>query len=235
MNKIIEVNNVSFKYDNVSILENINFTIDNGDFVCLSGSNGVGKSTMLNIILGILKPDKGCVKIFNEDVRTMKNFRKIGYVPQNANSKFKGFPANVSEVMLTNLLQNIGFMKFSNKSQQRRVKHILSTVGMQGYENRLISNLSAGQVQRIMLARALINNPILLILDEPTTGVDPSASKSFYELLSRLNNENRITILMVSHDIERVYPYSKKILRLGDDGKVNIHKRGDEFSNADDI
>lgn len=236
MGNVIEVKHVSFKYEETSVLKNVSFAIEDGDFVCLSGSNGVGKSTMLNIILGLLKPDKGTVSIYNENVATMKNFRKIGYVPQNANSKFKGFPATVSEILLTNLYQNIGFMKFSDKTQQKqRIQHILSMVSMQGYENRLISNLSAGQVQRVMLARALINSPMLLILDEPTTGVDPKASRSFYELLKRLNDENKITILMVSHDIERVYSYSKKVLRLNDDGKLSIYKKGDELLNADDI
>lgn len=228
MNNVIEVNNISFKYEETDVIQNVSFYVKSGEFVCLGGSNGVGKSTMLNIILGLLKPDKGYVCLFGENVNNIKNFRKIGYVPQNANYKIKGFPATVTEVLLTNVNQNNSFFTFSSKSNKRRIEHILSTVAMQGYENRLISTLSAGQLQRIMLARALINNPILLILDEPTTGVDPKASKSFYKLLRRLNDENNITILMVTHDIERVYPFSKRIISLDDNGKLVVLKERDE-------
>lgn len=208
MQNAVEVKKLSFTYGEEPILDNVSFEIKKGEFVGIIGSNGAGKSTLLKLLLGLLDPASGEI-IFSEDKS------KIGYIEQNASSK-NNFPATVQEIVLSGLWNKIGFMKFPKKEHREMVKAALVTVGMQHYAKRMIGNLSGGQLQRVMIARVLVNNPSVLILDEPTSGIDLKSCEVLYNLLIHLNLEHKLTIIIVSHDIKRISKCVGRLLSLED-------------------
>ena len=172
MKKIIEVKNVSFKYDRDYVFENINFDIYKGDFVGIIGSNGAGKSTLIKLILGQLKADKGKILIDGVEPWTGKNLQEIGYVPQVGLSRGIDFPATVEEIVMMNMYKEIGRFGFPKKEHKEKVKKALEIVDMTNFLHRKFSDLSGGQQQRVVIAKAIVNSPEILILDEPTTGID---------------------------------------------------------------
>jgi len=213
MGKILELEKVSFSYNNLDVVKDISFSIDKGDFVGLIGPNGSGKTTLLKLILGILTPRKGNVRILGRDLREFNDWSKIGYVPQKATNIEKNFPATVTEVVSMGLLSIKKFPKIITKRDYGDIKKVLAIVKMQDYAQRRITDLSGGQQQRVLIAKALVTNPKILILDEPTTGVDQENQKSFYDLLGKLNKKG-ITIVLVSHDISRITQYVTKIASI---------------------
>lgn len=216
MDKLIEVNNVSFKYDRDYVFENINFDIYKGDFVGIIGSNGTGKSTLIKLILGQLKPDKGNILVDGVDVSSGKNLHGIGYVPQVGLSRGIDFPATVEEIVMMNMYKEIGRFKFPKKEHREKVKKALKIVDMEGFIKRKFSELSGGQQQRVVIAKAIVNSPEILILDEPTTGIDHHSENVLYELLDKLHSEKEITIVMISHDIEKIKEHSNRLIRIED-------------------
>lgn len=220
MNKIIEIKNISFKYDKDYILEQINFDIYKGDFIGIIGANGTGKSTLVKLILGQLKPTEGSVKLFDTDVANFRNFSIIGYVPQVGVSNGLDFPATVEEIVMMNLYKEIGLFKFPNKEHKNKVREALEKVNMVDFRKRKFSDLSGGQQQRIIIAKALVNNPEILILDEPTTGIDHKSEELLYGILERLNKESGITILMISHNINKIKKYSSRLIELKNNYEV---------------
>lgn len=212
------VKDLCFGYENVSVLSQISLTVEHGDFVGIVGSNGAGKSTLLKLMLGLLKPESGNIHLFGKELSEFKDYNKIGYIPQNSSSLAAGFPATVEEIVKANLFSQIGFLRFPTKKHALLVQKALEIVGMQEYAKRMIGELSGGQQQRVMLARVLVNDPQILLLDEPTTGVDFSASESLYALLEKLNRENGITVIMVTHDMERISRLAKRLIRLDHSG-----------------
>ncbi len=215
---IITIKDLCFGYENISVLSHISLSVEHGDFVGIIGSNGAGKSTLLKLMLGLIKPQSGSICLFNQEITQFKEFNKIGYIPQNSSSLAAGFPATVEEIVKANLFAQIGFLHFPTKRHTALVQQALETVGMQDYAKRMIGELSGGQQQRVMLARVLINHPQILMLDEPTTGVDFNASEALYDLLEKLNQENGITVVMVTHDIERVSRSAKRMLCINHNG-----------------
>ncbi|MFO1443444.1 metal ABC transporter ATP-binding protein [Bacillus sp. Bva_UNVM-123] len=201
MKPIIEIKDVSFRYEKDNVLENINLIIEEGAFLGIVGPNGSGKSTLLKLILGLLKLQKGNVRLFGEEIYRFKDWQKIGFVSQKANSFNTGFPATVYEVVASGLTKKIGMFKFMKKEHQLKIHHAIESVGLQSFKNRNIGELSGGQQQRVFIARALVSEPSLLILDEPTVGVDAQNVQSFYEMLYDLNQKLGITLLLVTHDI----------------------------------
>lgn len=218
MKNIIYIENVSFGYNKDNILNDIMLSIDEGDFVGIVGCNGSGKSTLLKLLIGQLNPSKGKVKFFNEDISKSNNLDKIGYVSQISMSTGASFPATVEEIVMANLYSKIGFMKFPKKEHKEKVKEALKIVNMEDYSKRLIGNLSGGQQQRVMIARALVSEPKILILDEPTTGIDASSEEQLYNLLEKLNKESKITIIIVSHDFAKITKYTNKIFMVENNG-----------------
>lgn len=216
MKKIIEVKNVSFKYERDYVFENINFDIYKGDFVGIIGSNGAGKSTLIKLILGQLKADKGKILIDGVEPWTGKNLQEIGYVPQVGLSRGIDFPATVEEIVMMNMYKEIGRFGFPKKEHKEKVKKALEIVDMTNFLHRKFSDLSGGQQQRVVIAKAIVNSPEILILDEPTTGIDHHSENVLYELLDKLHKEEKITIVMISHDIEKIKAHSNKLIRIED-------------------
>ena len=181
---LIELKNVSFQYDYTQVLKNISFKVEEGDFLALLGPNGSGKSTLLKIILGLLKPMSGEVKLFGELGNTFTHREWIGYVSQKSNSFNSGFPATVHEVVKSGLTKSLGLFKRPTKQANVQVIEALKAVGMEQFASRNIGELSGGQQQRVFIARALVAQPKLLILDEPTVGIDHENVQSFYDMLN---------------------------------------------------
>lgn len=219
---MLEVENLSFAYQGSYILDNVSFSVDKGDFVGIIGPNGSGKSTLVKLILKILTPDKGHIKILGEDIKRFNGWSKIGYISQKANSFNGDFPATVKEVVGVNLLANNGIFRKKPLDYDRKIYDALKQVGMQDYGNKLIGRLSGGQQQRVFIARVLVSEPDILILDEPTTGIDAKSEEALYCLLARLNREMGITVIMVTHDIGAITVHANKLVCLGEQG-LTVH------------
>jgi zinc transport system ATP-binding protein len=224
MHNAIEAENLSFSYGNEPIFTKIGFSVYKGDFVAVIGSNGTGKSTLMKLILGELAPTDGCIRIFNQDVSKFKDWPKIGYVPQSGLQSADSFPATAEEIVTANLFSQIGLMRFPKKKHLDKAQQALELVEMGAYSKRMIGELSGGQRQRVMLARVLVNDPEIMILDEPTTGVDARTVESLYELLSSLNRETGLTIVMVTHDISRASNYVSRVLCLEEGSIMELGK-----------
>lgn len=224
MNKIVEFDKVYFGYTSEYILKNISFSVNEGDFVSIIGSNGAGKSTILKLILGELNQNKGEIKIFGENIKKFNRWNHIGYLEQNAYYKILNFPATVYETVMSNMFYDIGLFKFPNKNHRAKVIKSLKLLGMEKYSNRTISKLSGGQIQRVFLARTLVANPKILILDEPTNGVDRETVDIIYNILSDLNKSKNISIIMVTHDIDIVSKISSKIFCFEEGNLMELDK-----------
>ena len=198
--EILKIENLYFDYSDTSVLRDVNFTLHKGDFLGIIGANGAGKSTLIKIILKILPYNKGKITLFGEDLSKFKENYKIGYVSQKANSFNSDFPATVKEVVMANLYSRRGLFKRYRKEDYEKLSTVLEKVGMSGYENRLIGNLSGGQSQKVFIARALMAQPELIILDEPSVGIDVRSQSELYGLLHRLNKEG-LTIIAVEHNL----------------------------------
>lgn len=220
--KIVEVKNVSFSYGDNKVLENVSLYIEEGDFVGIIGPNGSAKSTLLKLMVGLLKPDSGNIYLFNKPINEFKNYNKIGYISQNAREFNKMFPATVEEVVAANIYTKGILPKRIKREEREKIDEALNIVDMDKYKERKIGNLSGGQKQRVFIARALINNPRILFMDEPLVGVDIESQNKFYSLLNKINEEFNITLIMVSHDIGVISDKVNKLFCLSN-GKVYKH------------
>lgn len=201
--QVVNIDNVSYRFNSALVLENISFTVDKGDFVGIIGPNGAGKTTLFRSMLGLLEDYQGRITFFGEDIRKNRNIlRKIGYIPQK-NSTDQGFPATVEEIV------SLGIT--SRRPSKNKINHAIETVGLFDQKTKRIGELSGGQQQRVLIAKALANEPELLILDEPVTGIDLKTQNKFYVLLKKLNEENKITIIWASHDLDAVKKLANKI------------------------
>jgi len=199
---IIEVRDLSFAYGQTPVLKNITLTVHQGDYLGIIGPNGSGKTTLLKVMLGLLTPTSGTVKLFGADCLGFKDWSKIGYVPQKAINFDPLFPATVREVVAMGRFGKKGLLFRLTDEDQAVVRQALEQVEMLAYQDRQIGDLSSGQQQRVFIARALAGQPEVIFLDEPTVGVDVKAQEQFYALLKRLNQELGLTLVMVSHDID---------------------------------
>ncbi|WP_235714602.1 metal ABC transporter ATP-binding protein [Neobacillus dielmonensis] len=229
MSSIIEIKQLTYRYDKDTVLENINLSIAEGSFLAIVGPNGSGKSTLLKLILGLLKLQKGEIHLFGQDINKFKDWQRIGYVSQKANSFNTDFPATVFEVAASGLTKRIGMFRRIKKEHEDKVLAALEAVGMKQYQSRNIGELSGGQQQRVFIARALVSEPQLLILDEPTVGVDAENVNAFYQMLDELNKNKGITLMLVTHDIGSI---SEKVSHVACLNK-RLHFHGDskEFEN----
>ncbi|WP_332690991.1 metal ABC transporter ATP-binding protein [Halalkalibacter lacteus] len=192
---------VSFQYGNQTVLEDVSLQINKGSFLGLVGPNGSGKSTLVKLLLGLLQPQTGEIRLFGQRISKFHQWGKIGFVSQKANSFNSGFPATVFEVVSMGLYGKVGLLRFLTKTHKQAIREAIDQVGMTDFMHKNIGELSGGQQQRVFIARALVSEPELLILDEPTVGVDVTSVRQFYDLLDRLNKEKEITLVLVTHDI----------------------------------
>lgn len=208
MESAISIKHLCVSYVNSHALHGINLEVEKGAFLGIIGPNGGGKTTLLNTILGFVKPDHGEIKIEGKSVK--KGRKIIGYVPQSAEVEER-FPISVKETVMTAFLGS-GlhiFKRFSDADREKALK-ILDRVGLGSIPDRQISELSGGQFQRLLIARALARSPKILLLDEPTSSVDPASTEEIYSILKELNNDG-ITVIMVTHDLAAVSSVVKKI------------------------
>lgn len=226
-NFIIEIKELSYRYEREYVLENINLSIQKGSFVGIVGPNGSGKSTLLKLILGLLKMQKGDIKIFGEEIGQFKDRERIGFVSQKANSFNSGFPATVYEVVKSGLTKKVGLFHYFKKADHQKVLKIIKAVGLLPFKKRNIGELSGGQQQRVFIARALVSDPDLLILDEPTVGVDAHHVQSFYEMLGDLNKNLGITLVLVTHDIGTITDKVTHVACLN--RNLHFHGETEEF------
>ena len=201
---VIQIKNLSFRYERENVLKNIHLNIKKGTYLALIGPNGSGKSTLLKLILGLLKPQSGEIHLFGQPQASFKEWQRIGFVSQKANSFNTGFPATVYEVVASGLTKKIGLFHFIGKKYAPKIKEAIRKVGMEPFIDRNIGDLSGGQQQRVFIARALVSEPDILILDEPTVGVDQKNVASFYNMLEELNTKFHITLILVTHDLRAI-------------------------------
>jgi len=206
---VIDLRNVWVYYDNVPVLEGINLSVEQGDFLGIIGPNGGGKTTLLKIILGLITPAKGTVSVMGKSPQHSRY--NIGYVPQY-NFFDHNFPINVWQVVLIGRFSKTGILRRYTDKDKTMARAALQTVGMVDYADQQIGKLSGGEQQRVFIARALASEPKLLLLDEPTTNIDTHIQTEFYELLEKLKKE--MAIIMVSHDISAISVYVDKIACL---------------------
>jgi len=232
---VIRLENIDFSYDDQTILHDINLDIRRGSFMGLVGPNGGGKSTLIKIILGLLRPDKGSVYILNEPINHFKQWNRIGFVSQKANTFNKGFPATVFEVVSMGLTAKIGYLKFFKRKDKEKVLHAIEQVGMSKYAYQNVGDLSGGQQQRVFIARALVSEPELLILDEPTVGIDFQNVDRFYDLLHKLNKKQNLTLLLVTHDTGAMTKYATNVACLNQ--TLHFHGKSAEYDalSAEDL
>jgi zinc transport system ATP-binding protein len=219
---IIKIENITFGYGRTNVLDDVSTTIKDGDFMGIVGPNGSGKSTMLKIFLGLLKPQKGTVKVFDTDINKFNQWGKIGYIPQKATSFNQGFPATVEEVVSSNLYPMVGLAGRIGKNHKEMVDEALGIVNMLEYKKRIIGRLSGGQQQRVFIAKSLVSAPRVIFMDEPTVGIDQKSEESFYELMESLNKNRGITLVIVTHDIGAIDNRVNRVLCLSE-GKLHEH------------
>ena len=203
---VVSVANISFAYDRLAVLENINLTIHKGDFLGIIGPNGGGKTTLVKLILGLLKPQKGAIRVLGTLPKNARS--RVAYVPQHA-PEDREFPITVWEVALQGRLQSSGWGYRYTREDRQRADDELQRVEMWEFRKRPISALSGGQRQRVFLARALCRDPEILFLDEPTVGIDSRVQENIYDLLQKLNQ--RMTIVIITHDIGVISQYVRSV------------------------
>jgi zinc transport system ATP-binding protein len=219
LHEVIKVDNVTYRYNTDLVLENISFKADQGDLLGIIGPNGAGKTTLFCLILGLLEGYQGKITLFNQDIRNNRRaLKRIGYIQQKKNIH-QGFPATVEEIVSLGAL--------NRKPNNDAIIFALKIVGLLEQKDRRIGELSGGQQQRVLIAKALVNEPQLLILDEPTTGIDLETQDKFYSLLRKLNSENNITIILASHDLDAINKLANKIACVN--RKMTFHGDAREF------
>jgi zinc transport system ATP-binding protein len=227
----ITVENIHVQRGVTPVLSGVSFTIEAGDYVGIIGPNGSGKTTLLKVILGLLKPSQGHVAIFGHSIREARKHFDIGYVPQRVAEQSTAFPATVAEVVLSGRTVRRGlFHAFTNEDRTLAAR-AMKRLGVIAMRDRRIGELSGGEQQRVMIARALAGEPRILMLDEPTAGVDAASVTAFYETLGTLNKKLDLTILLVSHDVEQLQSHVTYMLCL-EDAALACHLSAADFAKS---
>ena len=227
MQLVVEIDRLSYAYSGNLVLDNISFTIDEGDILGIIGPNGAGKTTLFSCMLGLLDDYTGTIKILGDDIKKKngKVFKSIGYIPQKKAIE-QNFPATVEEIV------SLGITTIGKTSKEKIVL-ALETVGLLAQKDRRVGELSGGQQQRVLIAKAMVNNPKLLILDEPVTGIDLEMQNRFYSLLKKLNQENKITIIWASHDLDAVNRFATSVACIN--RSMFFHGKAFEFFENPDL
>lgn len=207
---MIELKNVSYK----TIIDDISLCIEEGDYVALIGPNGGGKSTLLKLILNLLKKEHGDITLFSTPQEKFKEYHKIGYVAQNSVQIDTNFPATVEEIIKLGFAYKTSFFRKMTKEENAYMQYLMTAFDILDIKNQQIGDLSGGQRQRVMITKALLNQPKLLILDEPNAGIDENSQKTFYALLKELNRTKKLTIICVTHGLGRLKEDVNKVCHI---------------------
>ena len=207
---LIKVENLSLGYDSQSIIDDLNFSVEEGDYLCIVGENGSGKSPLMKTLLGLQKPISGSIRLTGG-----LKLSSIGYLPQQTDVQ-RDFPASCWEIVLSGFQGKCGIRPFYTKEEKQEAKESMARMGIADFADRCYRDLSGGQQQRVLLARALCAAEKILLLDEPVTGLDPKVTQDMYDLIRELNKDG-VTIIMISHDIYAAVKYASHILHIGDD------------------
>ena len=197
-------------YDGKTILSGLNFSIEKGDYLCIVGENGSGKSTLMKTLLSLQEPISGKIE-FSDGLEKAE----IGYLPQQTVVQ-RDFPASVWEIVLSGCQGRCGLRPFYNKEEKELARKAMELMGITQFRKRCYRELSGGQQQRVLLARALCATQQILLLDEPVSGLDPKVTLEMYTLIEKLNKEDGITVIMISHDLTAALKYADKILHIGE-------------------
>ena len=221
---VVEIENLTVDYQGILALEKVNFSVESKDFLGIIGPNGAGKTTLFSCMLGLLDNYKGEIRFFGTSIKKSKKYLgQIGYVPQKPVFE-KNFPATISEVVEMGLTKN---------SKKDRIDEVLQKVWLHELSHRRIGDLSGGQQQRVFIAKALVNKPQVLILDEPVTGIDSQSKELFYQILHDLNQKENITIIWSSHDLDAVAKLASKVACLN--RTLFFHGISEEFFHNEDL
>lgn len=214
--KLVKFENVYFDYEyGENVIKNLNIEIYEGDFIGIKGFNGAGKTTFIKLLLNIIKPNSGEI-FFSKKILD----GQIGYVRQNIDTSFVNFPASVIEIVMLGLYPKIKNFRFFNKTHKEKAIKTLEKVGMEDFSNKKISDLSGGQRQKVMIAKSLSSSPSFLVLDEPDSGIDEKSVDMIFKLLRDLNKKEKLTIVVISHNIEILEKYTDRLYLLKN-GKLN--------------
>ena len=211
---LLKCENLSFAYDGVTVVRDLNFTVEEGNYLCIIGENGAGKSTLIKGLLRLKKPSAGKVEL-GEGLRATE----IGYLPQQTQIQ-KDFPASVREVVLSGCLNRMGLRPFYTRTEKERARENMEALEILELQDQCYRDLSGGQQQRVLLARAMCAAQKMILLDEPVSGLDPVATRSLYAQIARINETAGLTVIMVSHDIDASLRYASHILHLGQEGQL---------------
>lgn len=224
---ILSVEEIYFRYNGVEVLTDVSFRIEKGDYVGIVGPNGSGKTTLIKLALGFFKPSKGRILLFDKEPHDFRHWKRVGYLPQRTSGLNPHFPATVREVVALGLLSGKAFPKRIGRTDERAIIAALDLLDISEIEDKLVGELSGGQQQRVLIAKAIVNEPELLILDEPTTALDPEGREKFFGILAALNEKKRITVVMITHDLGTIGEYASRLLYI--DKKVIFFGTFDAF------
>ena len=215
--------NLAIGYDGKAIVQNMNFSVNTGEYLCVIGENGAGKSTFMKTLLGLQPPIQGEI-LFGDILKQ----NEIGYLPQQTEVQ-KDFPASVREIVLSGCQNQLGLRPFYNRKEKSYAEAILNKLQITDLAEQCYRELSGGQKQRVLLARALCATKKMLLLDEPVAGLDPKAAKEMYYLIQKINREENITVIMISHDIQIAVNYASHVMKIGPNifyGTSEEYRRG---------
>jgi zinc transport system ATP-binding protein len=229
----LKASGLSCSYNGMEVLTDISFSVASGDYVGIVGPNGSGKSTLVRALLGLLELDAGSTELFGVPVAGFADWARIGYLPQRIRFFNPNFPGTVEEIVRLGLLAGGARLSRSSADQNMAIDAALELLGIVPLKKRLIGGLSGGQQQRVLLARAMVNRPELLILDEPTTALDPETREQFYALLERINRSEGTTVLLVTHDTWSIGKYANRFLYV--DKKIIFDGSFDDFCHSEEM
>ena len=209
----LSVENLCVKLNGYHLIENITFSVEEGSIVAIIGPNGAGKTTLIKAILGLIPYSAGSISLFGRPLKGNNSHINVGYVPQRLDFD-RTFPLTVSELLSFTVPPIHPFYFYKRRGKNKHIRQLLEVVGVQNLTDRSIGKLSGGELQRVMIAKAIANNPKILFLDEPSSGVDIEGQEKFYDLIMRLNREKGLTVILISHDLNIVYRFADNVLCL---------------------
>lgn len=232
--QVLAVRNLSYSYNASAVLDDITLDVASGDYVGLVGPNGSGKSTLIRAVLGLIPLQGNAVSLFGTAIPSFHDWQRVGYLPQRIGQINPHFPACAEEIVSLGLLcLKRGYPKRIQPDDLERVLHAMEMLGIADLRKKPVGELSGGQQQRVFIARAIVHQPSLLILDEPTTALDPETRERFYTMLADLNASHRMSIIFVTHDIGTIGRYANRLLYL--DKKIIFYGGFDEFCRSDEM